>query len=64
MALFKSAADEIGHWAEQCRRWAVTARTREHRLTLQSLGRLLGKAAAKAETEADTQPQRRPPPKS
>ena len=62
MALFKSAAEEIGHWADQCRRWAVAARSSEHRLTLQSLGRLLSQAAAKAESEDETP--RHPPPKS
>ncbi len=51
--MFKSAADEIGHWADQCRRWAHGARTREQRVTLLSLEMLLSQAAAEAEDSLD-----------
>ena len=47
--MFRSAAEEISQWADQCRRWANGARTREQRLTLQSLERLLSQAAMEAE---------------
>jgi hypothetical protein len=47
--MFKSAAEEMSQWADQCRRWAIGARTREQRLTLQSLERLLSQAAIEAE---------------
>ena len=51
--MFKSAAEEISQWADQCRRWAKDARTREQRVTLQSLQRLLYDAAVEAEDEDD-----------
>lgn len=51
--MFKSAADEISQWADQCRRWANGARTREQRSTLASLGRLLHDAAIDAEDELE-----------
>ncbi|MGC1276588.1 MAG: hypothetical protein WA893_00020 [Xanthobacteraceae bacterium] len=47
--MFKSAAEELNQWADQCRRWAKGARTREQRLTLQGLERLLDDAAIEAE---------------
>ena len=47
--MFKSAAEEISQWADQCRRWAQNARTRDQQLTLQSLERLLNQAAIEAE---------------
>jgi hypothetical protein len=47
--LFKSAAEEISQWAEQCRRWARNARTKEQRLTLQHWERLFSQAAIDAE---------------
>jgi hypothetical protein len=50
--MFKSAAEELNQWADQCRRWAKCARTREQRLTLQSLERLLDDAAIEAEQDA------------
>ena len=53
--MFKSAAEEISQWADQCRRWARGARTREQRLTLQSLERLLHDAAIEAEDALDLQ---------
>jgi hypothetical protein len=46
--MIKSAAEEIGHWADQCRRWARDARTREQKLMLQNLERLLSQAAIEA----------------
>ena len=49
--MIKSAAEEISQWADQCRRWAKDARTREQRLTLQSLERLLDDAAFEAEQD-------------
>lgn len=51
--MFKSAAEEITQWADQCRRWARRARTREERSTLMSLERLLEDAAIEAEDVAD-----------
>jgi hypothetical protein len=50
--MFKSATEELSQWADQCRRWAKGARTREQRLTLQSLERLLDDAAIEAELES------------
>ncbi len=50
--MFKSAAEEMNQWADQCRRWAKGARTRDQRLTLQSLERLLDDAAIEAEQDA------------
>jgi hypothetical protein len=47
--MFKSAAEEIGQWADQCRRWARSARTRDQKLMLQNLERLLSQAALDAE---------------
>jgi hypothetical protein len=47
--MFKSAAEEISQWADQCRRWARGARTREQKLMLQNLERLLSQAALDAE---------------
>jgi hypothetical protein len=49
--MIKSAAEELSQWADQCRRWAKRARTREQRLTLQSLERLLDDAAVEAECD-------------
>ncbi|MFZ0610397.1 MAG: hypothetical protein WBD53_01195 [Xanthobacteraceae bacterium] len=51
--MFKSAAEEISQWADQCRRWASGARTREQRSTLASLERLLHDAAIEAEDELE-----------
>jgi len=47
--MFKSAAEEISQWADQCRRWARGARTRDQKLMLQNLERLLSQAALDAE---------------
>jgi hypothetical protein len=46
--MIKSAAEEIGHWADQCRRWARDARSHEQKLMLQNLERLLSQAALEA----------------
>jgi hypothetical protein len=51
--MFKSAAEEISQWADQCRRWARSARTREQRLTLQRWERLFSEAASEAEVDFD-----------
>jgi hypothetical protein len=52
--MFKSAAEEIGQWADQCRRWARSASTREQRLMMQNLERLLSQAALDAEDALET----------
>jgi hypothetical protein len=49
--MFKSAAEEISHWADQCRRWARNARTKEQRLTLQHWQQLFSEAASEAEQD-------------
>jgi hypothetical protein len=51
--MFKSAAEEIGEWADQCRSWAKGARTREQRSTLMSLQKLLQDAALEADDAPD-----------
>ena len=51
--MIKSAAEEIGHWADQCRRWARDARSHEQKLMLQNLERLLSQAALNAEDALD-----------
>lgn len=51
--MFKSAAEEIGHWADQCRRWARRARTKEQRVTLQNWERLFSEAELEAQQDAD-----------
>jgi hypothetical protein len=51
--MFKSAVEELGQWADQCRRWARAAHTREQRLMLQSLERLLSQAALETEDGLD-----------
>jgi hypothetical protein len=52
--MIKSAAEEIGHWADQCRRWARDARSREQKLMLQNLERLLSQAALEAGDALET----------
>jgi hypothetical protein len=47
--MFKSAAEEISQWADQCRRWACEARTHDQKAMLQNLERLLSQAALDAE---------------
>jgi len=51
--MFKSAAEEIGEWADRCRRWARAAQTREQRLTLQQWERLFSQAEIEAEQDFD-----------
>ncbi len=51
--VFKSAAEEIGEWADQCRRWARSARNKEQRLTLQHWERLFDRAALEADDDFD-----------
>ena len=51
--MFKSAAEEISQWADQCRRWAREARSRDQRLMLHNLERLLSQAALDAEDALD-----------
>jgi hypothetical protein len=51
--MFKSAAEEIGEWADRCRRWARTAQTKEQRLTLQHWERLFSQAEIEAEQNFD-----------
>jgi hypothetical protein len=58
--MIKSAAEEIGHWADQCRRWARDARSREQKLMLQNLERLLSQAALDAEDALETEYVARP----
>jgi hypothetical protein len=58
--MFKSAAEELGQWADQCRRWARGAHTREQRLVLQSLERILSQAALEAEDGLDIKRAPRP----
>jgi hypothetical protein len=64
--MFKSAAEEISQWADQCRRWARSARSREQRLTLQRWERLFSKAASEAgeDFDIDYRPGSRGPTKS
>ena len=47
--MFKSAAEEISQWAERCGRWAREARSRDQKLMLQNLERVLCQAALDAE---------------
>lgn len=47
--MFKSAAEEISQWADRCGRWAREARSREQKLLLQNLERVLSQAALDAE---------------
>jgi hypothetical protein len=51
--MIKSAAEEIGQWANECRRWAREARTREQKLMLQNLERLLSEAALDADDDLE-----------
>jgi hypothetical protein len=51
--MFKSAAEEISQWADQCRRWARVARTKEQKLTLQRWHELLSTAACEAEEDIE-----------
>jgi hypothetical protein len=51
--MLKSAAEEISQWADHCRRWARQARSRDQKLMLQNLERLLSQAALDAEDALD-----------
>jgi hypothetical protein len=51
--MFKSAAEEMGQWADQCRRWARKARNPEQKQLLQNLERLLSEAALDADDALD-----------
>jgi hypothetical protein len=51
--MFKSAAEEIGEWADRCRRWTRRARSSEQRLTLQSWERLFNQAEIEAQESID-----------
>jgi hypothetical protein len=64
--MFKSAAEEISHWADQCRRWARAARTKEQKLTLQHWQQLFSTAAGEAEEDMELgyRPSSRAPTKS
>jgi len=54
--MFKSAAQELGEWADRCRRWARRAQSNEQRLMLQSLERLLSQAEFEAEDNCGYEP--------
>jgi hypothetical protein len=58
--MFKSAAEEMNQWADQCRRWARAAHTHEQRQMLRSLERLLSQAALEAEGSLDIERVSRP----
>jgi hypothetical protein len=60
--MFGSAAEEISHWAERCRIWAIGAPTREQRLMLHSLEMILGQAADDAQLSLDFEGPSRPAP--
>lgn len=49
--MFKSAAEEIGEWADRCRRWARRAQSSEQRLMLQNWERLFDQAAVEADDD-------------
>jgi hypothetical protein len=57
----KSAAEEIGEWADRCRRWARRAQSNEQRLMLQSWERLFNQAEIEAEQRFDYEPLQRAP---
>ena len=54
--MFKSAADELGEWADRCRRWARRAQSNEQRLILQSFERLFSQAEIEAEESCGYEP--------
>jgi hypothetical protein len=60
--MFKSAAEEISQWADQCRRWARGARTKEQRRTLLQWEKLFSEAAIEAEQDLDVIYSRSPRP--
>jgi len=54
--MFKSAAEELGEWADRCRRWARRAQSNEQRLMLQSWERLFNQAETEAEESRAYEP--------
>jgi hypothetical protein len=60
--MFKSTAEEISQWADQCRRWARNARTKEQRRTLLQWEQLFSDAALEAEQEPEAIYSRNPRP--
>jgi hypothetical protein len=54
--MFKSAADELGEWADRCRRWARRAKSNEQRLILQSFERLFSQAELEADENCGYEP--------
>jgi hypothetical protein len=61
--MFKSAAQELGEWADRCRRWARRAQSNEQRLMLQSFERLFSQAEFEAEENCGYEPLPRSAPK-
>jgi hypothetical protein len=59
--MFKSAADELGEWADRCRRWARRAQSNEQRLMLQSFERLFSLAEIEADENCGYEPMPRSP---
>jgi hypothetical protein len=51
--MFKSAAEEISQWADQCARWARETRSRDQKRMLQNLERVLSQAALDAQDTLD-----------
>jgi hypothetical protein len=51
--MLRSATEELSRWADQCRRWSRSARTKEQRLTLQNWERFMLQAATECEREED-----------
>jgi hypothetical protein len=54
--MFKSAAEELGEWADRCQRWAGRAQSNEQRLMLQSFERLFSQAELEAEEKRGYEP--------
>jgi hypothetical protein len=54
--MFKSATDELGEWADRCRRWARRAKSSEQRLILQSFERLFSQAEFEADDDCGREP--------
>jgi len=51
--MLRSATEELSRWADQCRRWSHSARTKEQRLTLQNWERFMLQAATESERKLD-----------
>jgi hypothetical protein len=58
--MFKSAAEEISQWADQCRRWARRARTKEQLLALQHWEWFFSEAALDEQQDFDITYRRSP----